>query len=388
MLITLIVFLAVLSILIFVHELGHFLVAKKAGIRVEEFGFGLPPRIWGKKVGETIYSINALLVGGFVRLAGENEEESSEATEKQFLFKPKKVRAAVSVAGVVMNFLLAVVIFSAIYTKLGIPTQTDQVKVVGLVEGSPAQSAGFKEGDRILLVGGEEIKNTQEFIQLTQKYADGKMEVEVGREKDNPCDRRVLGAYPGMEISCHGQNMVISVVPRKNPPEGEGPLGIVISSMELKFYPFWQMPFRGAVEGMKESLAWTALIVGGLAKMLSQLLFQGAVPADVAGPVGIFQLTGQVAQTGALSVLQFLGILSINLAVINILPIPALDGGRLLFIGIEAVTGRRVRTKVEAYAHQIGMVFLLLLVLLITIGDVRRILGGTNILGFLKSLLP
>jgi len=384
MLTTLVVFLVILSILIFVHELGHFLVAKKAGIKVEEFGFGLPPRVWGKKIGETIYSLNLLPIGGFVRLYGENEEEPSkkENISRQFLTKPKKVRAAVAVAGVIMNFLLAVVVFSIIYTKLGIPTQTEQVKVVGIASSSPAEEAGLKENDTVLLVQSIQIKTTQEFIDLVQKYAGKEIVLEIFREKDNPCREKVLGAYPGIKISCSGENLVLYVTPRENPPEGEGPLGVAISNTEIKFYPLWQMPFRGAVEGIRESLAWASMIVAGIGQMLYKLVTAGVVPADVAGPVGIFQLTGQVAKTGAYSVLQFLGVLSIHLAIINILPIPALDGGRLLFIGIEAVTGRRVKTKVEAYIHQIGMIFLLLLILLITVNDLSRL----NLLEKIKSI--
>lgn len=363
MLTTVVVFLAILSILIFVHELGHFLVAKKAGIKVEEFGFGLPPRVWGKKIGETIYSLNLLPIGGFVRLYGENEEErgKKENVSRQFLTKPKKIRAAVAIAGVIMNFILAIVVFSIIYTQLGIPRQTDQVKVMEVSAGSPAQTAGVRIDDIILKAAGTPIESTLEFISITQENLGQKISVEISRQ---------------------GENTVLFMTPRENPPEGEGPLGVAISNTEIKFYPFWQMPFRGAVEGIRESLAWTSMIVAGIGQMLYRLVTAGVVPADVAGPIGIFQLTGQAARTGIYSVLQFLGILSINLAIINILPLPALDGGRLLFIGIEAVTGRRVKTKVEAYIHQIGMIFLLFLILLVTINDLSRL----NLLEKIKSI--
>ncbi|MDP3955571.1 MAG: M50 family metallopeptidase [bacterium] len=367
MFLTAIVFLLILSILVFVHELGHFLVAKKAGIKVEEFGFGLPPRVWGKKVGETIYSINALPIGGFVRLYGEDEaaKGKKEDNNRQFLYKSKKIRAAVTVAGVVMNFLLAVVIFSAIYTKIGIPTETDQVMVVGVTSGSPAQNADLRENDIVLAVDGQTITASREFIDIAGEKAGSEIVLEVSRE---------------------GQRKSVQVVPRENPPEGEGPLGVAISTLEMKFYPFWEMPIRGAVQGVKESLAWAGLIVGSLGEMVYQLVVAGQVPKDVTGPVGIFQITGQAAQMGWLPVLQLLAIISVNLAIVNILPIPALDGGRLLFIGIEAISGRRVRTKFESYAHQIGMVVLLLLILLVTISDVRRIFGGFDPLGFLRGI--
>ncbi|PJE67341.1 RIP metalloprotease RseP [Candidatus Shapirobacteria bacterium CG10_big_fil_rev_8_21_14_0_10_40_9] len=392
MLLTIITFLIILSVLVFVHEFGHFLVAKKTGIAVEEFGFGLPPRIFGKKIGETVYSINLLPIGGFVKLAGEDTDPSfakaSEGKEGMFWQKSKKVRLAVIVSGVIMNFLLAVFAFSVIYAKLGIPTKTDKVTIVGIAPGSPAQEAGLKEGDIALSAGGEEIKNTQGFVEITQKYAGKPMSLEISREKDNPCKEKVLGAWPGLEISCKGENLVLSIVPREAPPDGEGPLGVAISQVEMKFYPFWQMIPKGILEGFKEAFAWASLIVGALASMLWQLLRFGTVPKDVAGPVGIFQITGTVAKTGILSVLQFLGILSVNLAVINILPLPALDGGRLLFLGIEAITGKRSHARFERIVHTVGMMILLFLILLVTINDIARILSSSGFAAHLKSLLP
>lgn len=379
MLLTVLVFIAVLSILIFVHELGHFVAAKKGGIKVEEFGFGLPPRLWGKKIGETIYSLNAIPVGGFVRLYGENEEvqDKKEESQRQFFAKSKKVRAVVTIAGVVMNFLLAFLVFSILYTKLGIPTQVDKVKIVEVVPNSPAQEAGLRAEDLVVFVGDSPVKSTKEFAEITQKYLGKEIILEIARERGNPC--QTLGAEVGevrtsseKEISCHGENMVVSIVPREKPPESEGPLGVVISNTELKFYPFWEMPFRGAIEGVKESLVWSGLILGVLGEMFRQLVTTGEIPRYIAGPVGIFQVTGQVAKLGSLAVLQFLGILSINLAIVNILPLPALDGGRLLFIGIEAISGRRVKPKIEAIVHQVGLVLLIILLVLITYNDLLR----------------
>ncbi|MFZ5366219.1 MAG: M50 family metallopeptidase [Patescibacteria group bacterium] len=390
MFLTIFTFLIILSILVLVHELGHFLVAKKTGISVEEFGFGLPPRVFGVKRGKTIYSINWLPIGGFVKLYGEDEQPRKPwACEAgAFFAKPKKIRMAVIVSGVLMNFLLAVFAFSIIYAKLGIPTKTDRVKIVGIAPGSPAEKAGLKEGDIAVWAGGEEIKNTESFIKITQKYAGKMMALEISREKDNPCKEKVLGAWPGLEISCKGKNLVFSIIPREKPPEGEGPLGVAISQVEMKFYPLWEMIPRGTVEGFKEAFAWTGMIVGALGAMLWQLIRFGTVPKDVAGPVGIFQITGQVSRTGILSVLQFLGILSVNLAVINILPLPALDGGRLLFILVEAVTGKRSHLKFERWVHTVGMALLLFLILLITINDIARILQQSGFVTHLKSLLP
>lgn len=371
MLLTIITFLIVLSLLIFVHELGHFLVARRAGIEVEEFGFGLPPRILGIKRGETVYSLNWLPIGGFVRLAGEDEEggegEKARGREGMFWAKSKRARAAVIVAGVLMNFLLSVVAFAVIYTKFGIPTQTETVRIAGMAPFSPAAEAGILQGDVVISAGGEQIRNTQIFVEVTQKFAGRQMELGIVRQDER---------------------MVFAVVPRANPPEGEGPLGVAISDTEIKFYPLWEMPARGIVEGLKEAFAWTGLIAVGLGTMFWQLISAGTVPKDVAGPVGIFQITGHVAQGGVFAVLQFLGVLSANLAVINILPIPALDGGRLLFIGIEVITGRRVKARVERWTHQIGMILLLFLILLVTYNDILRVLTTTPLGTRLREIFP
>ena len=393
MLLTLVAFVLILSILIFVHEFGHFIVAKKTGIKVEEFGFGYPPRIWGKKIGETIYSINALPVGGFVKLLGEELGEEIDEKEKgrTFYSKSKKVRVVTLLAGVTMNFVLAVAVFSIIYTQIGIPTKTDKVMVVGIAENSPADVAGLKENDIIIAANGKNVTDNDSFIQITKEKAGQKLVLEVKRDKDNPCQQKVLGGVPGMEISCRDGNLIVTVFPRENPPVGEGPLGVAISQMEMKFYPFWQMPIRGSIEGFKEAFAWTRLILKSLVEMIVQLVTLGKIPQDVAGPIGIFQVTSGVVKSGYLTVLQFLGMLSINLAIINVLPFPALDGGRLIFIGYEAITRRRPKPSFERTINTAGMVFLIFLILLITINDILRVIktsGFINQLSRLRDLLP
>lgn len=390
MLLTLITFFLILSLLVLVHEFGHFVVAKKAGIKVEEFGLGLPPKIWGKKIGETTYSLNALPIGGFVRLYGEEGEEKGENIDpnRQFILQKPKVRAAVTAAGVIMNFLLGVAAFSLIYGNLGIPTKTDKVRVVGIAPSSPAQNAGLKENDIIIKINGSAVTQTTDFIKMTQEAKSKEIKLEIGREKDNPCSQKVLGAGTEMEISCHGADMLVTLKPRENPPAGEGPLGVIISNTEQKFYPWYEMIVRGSWEGLKEALGWLTLIVQSLTGMLTQLIFKGMVPSDVAGPVGIFQITGTVVKTGWLATLQFLGILSINLAVINILPLPALDGGRLVFIVFEMITKKKPNEELERRAHTAGFALLLFLIALVTVNDVWRILKNLGILSNLRNLLP
>lgn len=379
---TLLLFIAILSLLVFVHELGHFLAAKKAGILVEEFGFGLPPKIWGKKIGETTYSINALPIGGFVRLYGEDgsgETSIDGAKGRAYFEKSIPRRLSVLLAGVTMNLLLAIVSFSILYFVLGIPTKTGKIKILGITKDSPAQFAGLKEEDQIIGVDGTKVISVDEFVRLTAEKVGKKIQLEISRDKNNPCkpsaDTKVLGgATPSKEdFGCRGENMLISLIPRESPPEGEGALGVVISETELRKYPLWQMPYLGAREGFKESLTWAKMIVSSLKQTLTTLVVMGKVPRDVAGPIGIFQITGQVAKDGFLAVLQFLGILSVNLAIINILPFPALDGGRLIFLGYEVITRKKASAKIELLVNQIGMAILLSLMVLITINDVLRL---------------
>ncbi len=377
MLVTIIVFLFILSVLIMAHELGHFLMARRVGIKVEEFGLGYPPQIWSKKIGETVYSINLLPIGGFVRLLGEEgPAESKRVKEREsknaFWAKSKKARTAVIVSGVLANFLLAVVVFSIVYSVVGIPTKSDQVMVLGVVPGSPADQAGLKEEDVVIKVEGQEVKKVEEFVEIVDENKGKEIAILVERE----CDR----VTPCQEV--------FHLVPREEPPEGEGALGVIISNIKMFHYPFWQMPFRGIIEGFKEAFGWATLVVGGLGQIIYRLVTTREVADVAAGPVGILQLTSGAAKGGVLMVLQFLGMLSINLTVINILPFPALDGGRLLFVGIEAVTGKRPKATFERWVHTIGMIILLFLLLLVTINDIARVFRTSGLVSQLRSVWP
>ena len=381
MILTLITFLLVLSVLVFVHEFGHFLAAKKAGIKVEEFGFGYPPRLFGKKFRGTIYSLNWLPFGGFVRLYGEQADKKIKSQDA-FCQKNKRTRSIVLLAGVFFNFLLAIVVFAIVYSFSGIPTKTDKVKILGIISGSPAAQSGLKEGDTVLKVGDKTLRDSQAFIELIEKGKGQQLVLTIEREKDNPCETQTT-------FSCQEGKLLLWVTPRENPPEQEGPLGVIISDMEMKKYPLWQMPFRGIVEGSKEALSWLVLIVRALAGMFFNLFAKGIIPKDVAGPVGIFQITGLVAQAGFLNVLQFIGILSINLAVINLLPLPALDGGRLLYIFIyEGLFRRKSNPAIEGIINTIGIVFLFSLIILITFNDIKRLVGWEEINQWLAKIWP
>lgn len=365
---SILVFIVVLSVLILSHEFGHYIVAKKSGIKVEEFGFGLPPRIWGKKVGETLYSINALPFGGFVRLHGEQEESSETNINRSFLHKRKIIRAFVVTAGVIMNFLLAIVAFAIVYSFSGIPRDTGRIKVVDISANSPAQKSGIIVGDIITKVAGESINNSDAFISKTADYKGKIIVYEIERNVDG-----------------NSQNINIKLTPRESPPEGEGPVGVTITTTEIYFPPVWQRPFYGIYYGFKDGIFWGKTILFSLKDMASNII-SGNKPQGVSGPIGIYAVTTEASKGGFLSLLNFIGILSVNLAILNIVPFPALDGGRLLFIGIEAVTKKRVPTKVEAVIDNVGFIILITLLLVITFGDVRRLITTGSIEGFINSL--
>lgn len=355
------IFLAVLSLLVIVHELGHFLVAKRNGIWVEEFGFGLPPRVFGKRIGETLYSINLLPFGGFVKLHGELTDDGVTKQSRAFLNKPLLVKTAVIIAGVVMNFLLAIVAFGIVYSFTGIPRDTKEVKIIDIATNSPAQLAQIIVGDVIRKVDGSEVKSVVEFV---QKVEDKK----------------------GKKIKLELQDRTITITPRVNPPTDEGPLGIAITNTENYFAPIWQRPFLGAYYGTREALFWGKNVVVGFVNIFSDL-FKGQSPKDVSGPVGVFAITTEVAKTGVLALINLIGIISVNLAVLNIIPFPALDGGRLLFIIIEAIFGKKITPKIESVIHGIGMIILLAAILAITVKDVRGLIEAGSISIFLQNMI-
>jgi regulator of sigma E protease len=367
MITSIIIFIAVLSILVMVHEAGHFFAARRAGILVEEFGFGLPPRILGKKIGETIYSLNLLPFGGFVRLHGENTQESITDVKRAFLNQNKKIRTAVILAGVFMNFVLAILAFSIVYSFTGIPRESKNVRIVEIRPDSPASTSGLQIDDIVREIDESAISSNDEFI----GYIEGKKETEIILKAER------TGVSGLVEVRA---------VPRKDVPPGEGALGVVISSTEIYFPPFWQRPFYGVYYGFKDAFFWAGVVLGGFIKIFTDL-FGGVVPQDLAGPVGIFALTSEAAKFGILTLVNFVGILSVNLAVLNVLPFPALDGGRLLFIGIESVFGCKVIPKVETAIHTLGMIILLLLIVAITAHDVRRLISAGSISGYLDSVI-
>ena len=339
-----------LSVLVLVHEFGHFFAARKTGVKVEEFGLGLPPRIIGKKFGDTIYSINWLMIGGFCRLYGEDGDGNGKDA---FNNKKPWQKLLIVLGGVLMNLVLAVMIFSVVYAILGVPKETNKVTIIGISKNSPAEKAGLKEDDVILKVGDKEIQTPSELTAEVANYKGKNVKLEIGGVNyDSPIQTQV-------EV-------------RENPPEGEGSIGIAISNTEMIKVP-WYRFYEGIGAGFKEAYYWGEIIIKGVGEMVWGLV-TGHVPKDVSGPVGMYEATSSIKNNqGLLAVIHFFGIVSVNLAVVNILPFPALDGGRIVFVLYEMIFRKKANQKFEIIVNNIGMLILLGLILLITVGDVRRI---------------
>lgn len=329
-----------LSILILVHELGHFVTAKKFGLWVEEFGFGLPPRLWGKKIGETIYSINWLPFGGFVKIFGEDREDENTESGKSFSSLSLWKRAVILVSGVIMNFLLGWFVISIIF-NIGIP---QSILITEVRKDSPAEVAGIIAGDKILKFSS--VESSVEFIKNHE------------------------GQEISLEIERSGKILNINAIPRKNPPVGEGALGIGLTEVGIQR----ENILKAVWDGLKTSLQIIRSIFLALASLIRGVfLGQENVLRGVAGPVGIVKITSEAGTMGFIYLLQLLSLISLNLAVINILPFPALDGGRLLFLIIEKLKGSPLPVKFEKYANAAGMAILLLLMAAITIKDITTL---------------
>ncbi len=342
----LIIFIVALSILVLVHEFGHFFAARKTGVKVEEFGLGLPPRIFGKKIGDTIYSINWLPIGGFCKLYGEDGDGKGG---NSFNHKKPWQKLIIVLGGVLMNLVLAIVIFSTVYSILGVPSETDTVKIIGIAKNSPAEKVGLRENDIILKVQDKKIKKPTDLTDEVAKFKGKSVNLVVNK----------------------GTTVLVEV--RDNPPEGEGAIGIAISNTEMVKVPWYQF-YKGIGAGFKEAYYWGKIIGNGVFKMIGGL-FTGNVPKDVSGPIGMYQATSSINKNqGFLAVIHFFGIVSVNLALVNILPFPALDGGRILFVLYEMISKKKANPKIEMVVNNIGMLLLLGLILLITAGDVSRVL--------------
>ena len=374
MLLTIITFILVLSLLVFVHEFGHFWVARKLGVKAEEFGFGFPPRIWGvykdknnkwkqvrgrkeiKDIPGTIYSINWIPVGGFVKIKGEDGEGKDE--RDSFASKPIWQRAIILLAGVTMNVILAMALISFGF-MLGLPQALSgdispkakisnrQIQIVEVIKDSPAEKAQLKLGDIILNINGESFNRSEGL----QQYVD-----------EHQTEQLVYQIKRGQEV------LTKEITPEIREETNKGGIGVGIIETGIVKYPF----LSSIWQGIKTAIFLTWAITVAFFELIKGLIMGRGVSAEIAGPVGIAALTGQVARMGFIYILQFAALLSINLAIINAFPFPALDGGRLLFLIIEKIKGSPVKKEIEAVIHNLGFALLMLLIVVVTFRDVAR----------------
>lgn len=356
---TVLIFIIILGILVLVHELGHFVMAKRAGMKVEEFGFGFPPRLFGFKKGETVYSINWIPFGGFVKILGEDGGEKEN--HRSFSSKSWGARAMVIVAGVVMNVILAFVLLSwgnmyglrvGFAGEVTDPQVQDlRVQIIQVAQGSPAEQAGLEMLDEItsFRISGEElvVKNVSE-VQDTISANRGQAIV--------------------LKIRRGGELIEKTITPRLNPPPGEGAMGISLALTGVVKYSWYESIYQGA----KQTVILTVNTFVGYAQIVKSSFTTGSPGAELSGPVGIARFTGQAARVGFIYVLQLMALLSVNLAVLNIMPFPALDGGRLLFLIIEKIKGSPLPKKAEQLANSVGFSLLILLMIYVTTKDVLR----------------
>lgn len=361
-----IIFLIILLVLVVSHEFGHFIIAKRSGIRVDEFSFGFPPKLFGKKVGETTYNFNALPFGGYVKIFGENPDDESingPDSKRSFVNKPKYIQAAVLLGGVMMNFIVAWLLLSIGFMS-GLPTsvgaapqgsviQNQALTVTSILANSPAEKAGLKVGDRITHL---EVKTDQTDTPSTES-------VQYFVKKHNGEEVKVSFTR-GPEVK------QLVVIPEVSKVTNAPMIGIsmdIIGTLKL--------PIHKAIwEGLKLSWDLVVATVSGFYNLIHDGLTGHGNLSAVTGPIGIVGVVGDAAKFGFIYLLSFTALISINLAVINLIPFPALDGGRLLFLLIEKIKGSRIKPKIANTANIIGFGLLMVLMAVITFHDIVKLL--------------
>ena len=354
MILTIISFIVVLGVLVFIHEFGHYITAKKSGIMVSEFALGFGPKLIYKKVGETLYSIRAIPLGGFCNMVGEfPADESMDEKEKEIYAKAKEdgrlftqksalTRLAVILMGPIMNFLLALLIFIIAFSIFGVPTSVTGEAVLGeVIPEQPAAEAGLRANDRILAIDGTEVESWEEMAALIHENEGREITIRYQRNESinslsitpvssDEVDGGVIGIYPQLVRENVGVFQAVS-------------LGVVQTGQIFR------------------------MTIAGFAQMISTRSAE-----DIGGPVMIASIIGQAARVGIINVLNWTAIISINLGIINLLPFPALDGGRISFILVELVRGKPVDPEKESYVHLVGFAILLMLMVFIIYRDVMR----------------
>lgn len=354
MVLTIVSFLLVLGVLVFIHEFGHYITAKKSDIMVSEFALGFGPKLISKKVGETLYSIRGIPLGGFCNMVGEQPADDSlsekereiydQAQKEGRLFNQKAAwkRLAVILMGPIMNFLLAALIFILIFAVFGIPTSTTEKAILGqVIPEQPAAEAGLIPGDKILEIDNQAVNNWQEMSAVIRKNKDNQIKIRYQRR---------------------GEIKETSLTPVKSEQNDYGVIGVYPGLVRENISLLKSIPL-----GLKQSYQVIKLTVLGFVQM-----FRESSAEDLGGPIMIASIIGQAARVGILNVLNWTAIISINLGIINLLPFPALDGGRIFFIIIEMIRGKAIDPRKENYVHLIGFAVLMLLMIFIIYNDLIR----------------
>lgn len=343
-------FLGMLIVLVFAHEFGHFITAKLAKVKVEEFGIGFPPRLFSFRKEETTYSLNAIPLGGFTKMAGEEDPTIPNGLAGKSI----PVRVLVLTAGSLMNILLPILFFTV---SLMLPHNVvmEEVYVEEVAPGSPAYTAGIEPGDKIISVNNRPVNSRNDVVYSIQLHLGSEIKM--------------------LTLKIDGSQHEVYLTPRWRPPEGQGPTGILITGTNIthvrKSYPFWQAIPSSFVH------CWEILML--FRNEIASWFIQGTLP-QLTGPIGIAELTGQVARAGLSPLLEFAALISINLAIINLFPFPGLDGGRLIFVFLEWVRrGEKISPKKEGLIHLIGMAVLLALIIVISYYDIYSIVKNNPV---------
>ncbi|MFZ2522975.1 MAG: M50 family metallopeptidase [Minisyncoccia bacterium] len=365
---SILIFIIILAILVLVHEFGHFIVAKKSGIRVDEFGLGFPPKIYSKTWRGTLYTLNSIPFGGFVKIFGEDAHSGDIMTEADksvsFVYKSKWIQAAVLVAGVTMNIIFAWLVISISFL-IGVQASTDyggfgevqnpKLTIVEVVQDSPAMKAGLIPGDEIVSVsaGDESL---------------------VGQKLDSSIVSSFIKSSTAQEINVSykrgdAEEKVISIIPSTQIVSGQRAIGIAMDELGTIKLP----PHLAVLEGARTTGILTMNVVVGLYDFFKGILTFNSDLSQVSGPVGIAKVVGEARSLGFVYLLTITALISINLAIINLLPFPALDGGRLLFVFIEAIIRRPIHPKFVRWTNTLGFAFLLILMVAVTVHDVVKL---------------
>ena len=330
----------VFGLLVFVHELGHFITAKMTGMRVSEFAIGFGPKLIWKRWGETEYSLRIVPLGGYNKIDGMDPEE--EQDERSFCRKPLWARAVVIAAGSVMNFILPVILFTGIFLSNGIENVSDRPVIGALIPDKPAIQSGLNVGDKILSVNGSPVENWRQVVEKIRLTKDS-LALEL--------------------LTVDGMNRKVTMFPETDSKSGRPVIGIV---------PVIDRQYPGFFEAVGMSVQQTYMIAGRMLTGLGQM-FTGQTEADIAGPIGVAQIAGQMAQLGFTPLIQFAAFLSINLGLINLFPVPVLDGGHIVTLLVEAIRRKPLNPKQIRYTQMVGMALLILLMLLATVKDLNRL---------------